>query len=93
MYSEFNEQYIRQYTSGTTWSSSGFARQYKLSACRGWNVIPQAVFMNFMFEFPCVIRLYYIKDQQNATVAICLLVTARLLYMFQTLSASIIYTS
>jgi hypothetical protein len=34
--------------------------------------------------------IYYIKDQQDATLAVCLLVTARLLYMFRTLSASII---
>jgi hypothetical protein len=34
--------------------------------------------VNFMFEFPC----YYIKDQQDATLAVCLLVTARLHYMF-----------
>jgi hypothetical protein len=27
----------------------------------------------FMFEFPCIIRLYYIKDQQDATLAVCLL--------------------
>jgi hypothetical protein len=25
---------------------------------------------NFMFEFPCIIRLYYIKDQQDATLAV-----------------------
>jgi hypothetical protein len=43
-----------------------------------------------MFEFPCIIRLYSIKDQQDATLAVCLLVTPRLLYMFRTLSASII---
>jgi hypothetical protein len=43
-----------------------------------------------MFEFPCTLRLHCIKDQQDATSAVCLLVTARLLYMFRTLSASII---
>ena len=26
--------------------------------------------MNFMFEFPCVITLYYIKNQQDATLAV-----------------------
>jgi hypothetical protein len=26
--------------------------------------------MNFMFEFPCIIRLYYIKEQQDATLAV-----------------------
>jgi hypothetical protein len=31
----------------------------------------------FMFELPCIISLYYIKDQQDATLAACLLVTAR----------------
>jgi hypothetical protein len=48
---------------------------------------------HFMFTFPCIIRLYYIKDQQDATLAVCLLVTASLLiyfYMFRTLSVSII---
>ena len=24
----------------------------------------------FMFEFPCIITLYYIKDQQDATLAV-----------------------
>ena len=24
---------------------------------------------NFMFEFPCIISLYYIKNQQDATLA------------------------
>jgi hypothetical protein len=38
----------------------------------------------------CSSLLYYLKDQQDATLAVCLLVTARLLYMFRTLSASII---
>jgi len=26
--------------------------------------------MNFMFEFPCIISLYYIKNQQDATLAV-----------------------
>ena len=26
--------------------------------------------MNFMFEFPCIISLYYIKNQQVATLAV-----------------------
>ena len=26
--------------------------------------------INFMFEFPCFINLYYIKNQQDATLAI-----------------------
>ena len=34
--------------------------------------------------------LYYIRNQQDATLTVRLLVTARLLYMFRTLSASII---
>ena len=25
---------------------------------------------NFMFEFPCIISLYYIKNQQDVTLAI-----------------------
>ena len=25
---------------------------------------------NFMFEFPCIITLYYIKNQQGATLAV-----------------------
>ena len=25
---------------------------------------------NFMFEFPCIISLYYIKNQQDATLAV-----------------------
>jgi hypothetical protein len=40
-----------------------------------------------------VVLLYYIKDQQDATLAVCLLVTARSLYMFRTLSTSIIRSS
>ena len=43
-----------------------------------------------MFEFPCIISLYNIKSQQDATLAVLFLVNARSLYMFQTLSASII---
>jgi hypothetical protein len=35
-----------------------------------------------MFEFPCIITQYYIKNQQDASLAVCLLVTARSLYMF-----------
>jgi hypothetical protein len=27
-------------------------------------------FMFFMFEFPCIITLYYIKNQQDATLAV-----------------------
>ena len=38
-----------------------------------------------MFEFPCIISLYYEKMQ---LWQYCLLVTARSLYMFRTLSAS-----
>ena len=26
--------------------------------------------MNFMFEFPCIITLYYIKNQQDATLTV-----------------------
>jgi len=26
-----------------------------------------------MFEFPCIISLYYIKDQQDATLAVLLI--------------------
>ena len=44
----------------------------------------------FMFEFPWIITLYYIKNQQMQLWQYCLLVTAKLLYMFRTLSASII---
>ena len=43
-----------------------------------------------MFEFPCIISLRYIKNQQKQLWQYCLLVTARSLYMFRTLSASII---
>jgi len=25
---------------------------------------------NFMFEFPCIISLYYIKNQKDATLAV-----------------------
>ena len=42
-----------------------------------------------MFEFPCVISIYYIKNQQMQLWQYCLLVTARSLYMFRTLSASV----
>ena len=27
-------------------------------------------FENFMFEFPCIISLYYIKNQKDATLAV-----------------------
>ena len=43
-----------------------------------------------MFDFPCVISLYYIKNQQMQLWQYCLLVTVRSLYMFRTLPASII---
>ena len=46
--------------------------------------------LNFAFEFPCILSLYYIKHQQMQLWQYCLLVTAILLYMFRTLSASII---
>jgi hypothetical protein len=26
--------------------------------------------INFMFDFPCIISLYYIKNQQDATLAV-----------------------
>ena len=26
--------------------------------------------MNFMFKFPCIISLYYINNQQDATMAV-----------------------
>ena len=26
--------------------------------------------INFMFQFPCIINLYYIKNQQDATLAV-----------------------
>jgi hypothetical protein len=26
--------------------------------------------LNFMFEFPCILRIYYIKNQQDATLAV-----------------------
>ena len=30
----------------------------------------KGVIKNFMFEFPCIITLYYIKNQQDATLAV-----------------------
>ena len=30
----------------------------------------KAVNLNFMFEFPCIMSLYYIKNQQDATLAV-----------------------
>ena len=30
----------------------------------------QSFYNNFMFEFPCIITLYYIKNQQDATLAV-----------------------
>ena len=60
-----------------------------------WEVIERKqIHMNFMFEFPCIISLYiyiYIyKERTWCNLAVCLLVTAILLYMFRTLFASII---
>jgi len=43
----------------------------------------QLLIRTFVFEFPCIISLYYIKNQQDATLA-------RSVYMFRTLPASII---
>ena len=38
---------------------------------------------NFMFEFPCIISLYYIKNPNTMQLwQYCLLVTARSLYIF-----------
>ena len=31
---------------------------------------PVGALLNFMFEFPCIITLYYIKNQQDATLAV-----------------------
>jgi hypothetical protein len=45
---------------------------------------------SLLFEFLCIISLYYIKNQRDATLIVRLLVTARSLYMFLTPSASII---
>jgi len=28
------------------------------------------VVSNFMFEFPCIINLYYVKNQRDATLAV-----------------------
>jgi len=42
---------------------------------------------NFMFEFPCITSLYYIKRLQDATLAVLFV---RSLYIFETLPASII---
>ena len=33
-------------------------------------VMSRNAYVNFMFEFPCIITLYYIKNQQDATLAI-----------------------
>jgi len=33
-------------------------------------VQPEDLMVNFMFEFPCIISLYYIKNQQDATFAV-----------------------
>ena len=38
-----------------------------------------------MFEFPCIISLFNIKNQKMQLWQYCLLVTARSLYMFRTL--------
>ena len=29
--------------------------------------------LNFMFQFPCIITLYYIKNQQDATLVVLLI--------------------
>ena len=36
------------------------------------SVIPDVTFILnfFMFEFPCIISLYYVKNQQDATLAV-----------------------
>ena len=45
-----------------------------------------------MFEFLGIISIYYIKNQQMQLWQCCLLVTAKSLYMFRTLSALDILT-
>jgi hypothetical protein len=34
------------------------------------HAFPDELFVDFMFEFPCIISLYYIKNQQDATLAV-----------------------
>ena len=34
--------------------------------------------LNFMFEFPCIISLYYIKNQQYATLAVLLIINCKI---------------
>jgi hypothetical protein len=33
------------------------------------HILSQTSFLIFMFEFPCIISLYYMKNQQDATLA------------------------
>ena len=67
----------------------------KVHSCStGQEILPDYVrkfiTMYFMFEFPCIVSLYYIRTNKMQLLQYCLLVTARLLYTFRTLSASII---
>ena len=41
-------------------------------------------FINFMFEFPCIVSLYYIRNQQDATLAVSFISTLQD-YLFRTL--------
>jgi hypothetical protein len=50
------------------------------ATCVQLTTVTLDLILNCMFEFPCIIRLYYVKDRQDATLLVCLLVTARLLY-------------
>jgi len=38
--------------------------------------------MNFMFEFSCIISLYYIKKQQDATLAVLFIRSCILLVLY-----------
>jgi len=43
-----------------------------------------------MFDFPCIITFYYVKNQQDTTLAVLFISHCKIAYMFRTLSASII---
>jgi len=38
--------------------------------------LPEYGRTNFMFQFPCIISLYYIKNQQDATLAVLFIMCA-----------------
>ena len=55
-----------------------------------WNDLRSWLFWDFMFQFPCIISLYYIKNQQDATLAVLFISNCKISLHVSDVSAFII---